>query len=157
MPRIRVDDVFEALHCFFLFLSAAMYKAMPRFPSQPRFVKTRWTTCTSAIEPPLPTFKYNEREYAVKSVSISPETLCYETFPCFPSAQVHMTRSGAFCKCPTDYWCMTSCKVCFMRSRNTRFQLSWLCRPVVGGLHSSRTLEDPVLKKESVVIFSSME
>ena len=41
----------------------------------------------------------------------------------------------------------------FMRSRNTRFQPSWLCRLAVGGLRSSHILEDQVLKRESATDF----
>ena len=37
-----------------------------------------------------------------------------------------------------------------MQSRSIRFQQSLLCRLVVGELRSSRILEDPVLKRESV-------
>ena len=44
-----------------------------------------------------------------------------------------------------------------MRSRNTRFQLSWPCRLVVGGLRSSHILEDQVLKEESATNPSLVE
>lgn len=39
-----------------------------------------------------------------------------------------------------------------MRSRNTRFQPSWLCRLVVGGLRSSHILEGQVLKESATDI-----
>ena len=41
-----------------------------------------------------------------------------------------------------------------MRSRSIRFQPSWPCRLVVGGLRRSRILEDQVLKRESATDIS---
>lgn len=58
--HLRGKNVSEALSCFFP--SSAMYKAMPRYRPQPRIVKTKWTTCTSAIEPPLPSLHHTEKE-----------------------------------------------------------------------------------------------
>ena len=38
-----------------------------------------------------------------------------------------------------------------MRSRNTRFQPSWLCRLVAGELRSSHILEDQVLNESQLM------